>query len=557
MGSGFTIPDWKAQSEITVSQALPSLGEHSSERVNLLLLLLCFFQSSPLTLDLLWRGGTRQTRWNEQGEKEALAAYEIGLDHDLIRILSDYQELEQSIRKLEIAQVIRRVSLFDTPAFLLDRPISTRVIEGLSNDLMSFWMQQALLIASHCFPRKYLELEYVPHLCLLALILTYHRYRQMARRFFPHLQHTLNEFLDRESLQSLSDNAKADLVLSLIEASRLPGAERKHYAISQAKKLLQYSKDSYLHACVAQRECLISRVSGDSNQSTLTLSSFWTQFNSFEHTINQRVNAELGQLTLQSAISHIQNEELTKAIEALQTWQPLKPDSPSTMERVTLYHLNLKQGLAFRYQGAFSSSQACLHKAMLEVERDNLEDARASTTCNLADVYCELEDFVSAEKLLDAEIDHIESRGMKDTSDWYLLQISRAEVLLGQRQLDRAKPLCLEIQSYPCLSKFSNLRLSTLLARIYQVKRDWISARHYWTVALSRISAYPLVNGNSTKMILYSMKEVLRHGGDRKWSDEYGAQIKKLEEIKPERCEYWIPGLGRWYHQLTKNSAKL
>ena len=372
----------------------------------------------------------------------------------------------------------------------------------------------------------------------------------------PHLQHTLKEFGHYENLKILSDSAKVDLILSLVEASRFSDVKWKRHAIALAKKALQQVNDSYLHACVAQRDCAISRTFGDTDRSALALSSFATD--NYPHKIDPRINAELGQLTLQSAINYIHIEELAKAIEELQSWQPLNATSPSTAERIVLYYMDLWQGKVFRYQGQFSNSLACLQRALLETKHEgSLRDARPRLICDLGDIYCELGDALHAEHLLQTEIQRLDDRRKKNFKDWYLLQLSLAESLWEQGRFKEAETLCLGIQSSFRLSKLDKLRLSTLFGRIYYVQCDWSNAHYYWTKALSDISAYPLVNGHTSRVILYSMKEVLLHEGNLEWSTKYKDQINEMKVIKPGGCEYWIPGLGKWYHYLTTPSERL
>ncbi|KAI4166538.1 MAG: hypothetical protein LQ343_007969 [Gyalolechia ehrenbergii] len=533
-----TVPDWKVKSEAVALQVAPTLRQYNSEEISLLLVLLCFLESSQLTTDLLWRGSTHQKRWSQLGEATEVGAFEICLDRDLSTISSDHSGLSQLFQKLEAAHVIWVDS--STGMAALDQQVVARVIDGLPRTIKTFWMHQALLITIHGFPRKYLE----------------PKYRQVAKLHLPHLQHTLKEFGDCQNLKVLSDSAKVDLILGLVEASRFSDVGWKRHAIALAKKVLQQVNDPYLHACVAQRDCAVSRTFGDTDRSALALSSFATD--NYPHKTDPRMNAELGQLTLQSAINHIHNEELAKATEELRSWQPLNTTSPSTAERIALYHMNLWQGKIFRYQGQFSNSLACLQMALLETKHEgSLEDARPRLICDLGDVYCELGDPLYAEHLLEAEIKRLDDRGRKNFTDRCLLRLSRAESLWGQGRLEEAEALCSGIQSSPHLSKLDKLRLSTLFGRIYHTRCDWSNARHYWTKALSDISAYPLVNGYTSRVILYSMKEVLLQEGNLEWSTKYNDQIKEMKVIKPGGCEYWIPGLGKWYQDLTRPSERL
>lgn len=92
-------------------------------------------------------------------------------------------------------------------------------------------------------------------------------------------------------------------------------------------------------ACVAQRDCIICRISGDTDHSALALSSFTAD--NCQSELNPRMNAELGKHALQSEINHIQREELAKAIEELGTWHPLGETFCSKAEQLVLFHMDV------------------------------------------------------------------------------------------------------------------------------------------------------------------------------------------------------------------------
>ena len=83
------------------------------------------------------------------------------------------------------------------------------------------------------------------------------------------------------------------------------------------------------------------------------------------------------------------------------------------------------------------------------------------------------------------------------------------------------------------LSKLDKLGFSIFFGRIYHARWDWSNARHYWTKTLSDLSAYPLINGHISRMILYFMKEVLLQKSNFEWSTKYKDQIKEMKEIVP------------------------
>jgi len=140
----------------------------------------------------------------------------------------------------------------------------------------------------------------------------------------------------------------------------------------------------------------------------------------------------------------------------------------------------VRQAKVLRYQGRVSESLEYPQRSLLQSKHEAwFEDARPGLICELGDVYCELGDQLSAERLLEVEIKFQDDRGRKNSTDWCLLQLSRAESLLGHGRLDEDKTLCSELRQYSRLSKFDRLRLSTLFGRIYHDRSDWSNARHY------------------------------------------------------------------------------
>ena len=150
-----TVPDWKIQSETVILQVVPTLRQYNSQEISLLLMLLCFLESSQLTTELLWRGNTHQKRWNQLGETTEVGAFETCFDRDLGKMCSDHSGLNQLFQKFEAALIIRVDSFIKMTA--LNQQVVARVTDGLPRIIKPFWMHQTLLITIHGFPRKYLK----------------------------------------------------------------------------------------------------------------------------------------------------------------------------------------------------------------------------------------------------------------------------------------------------------------------------------------------------------------------------------------------------------------
>lgn len=114
---------------------------------------------------------------------------------------------------------------------------------------------------------------------------------------------------------------------------------------------------------------------------------------------------------------------------------------------------------------------------------------------------------------------------------------------------DNAEALYLEIQAHQLtesdLTRLGKLRLYVGLARISHLRSKWADAHRYWTEALALVNKhYPLHNGHTSAVILYSMHHVLSEMGDFEWSQRYLDEMKTMESVaKSGGCQYWIAGL--------------
>ena len=123
-------------------------------------------------------------------------------------------------------------------------------------------------------------------------------------------------------------------------------------------------------------------------------------------------------------------------------------------------------GRALRFHGEFKESLTHLQgsREIAERRKDLIfdEDLR-NLTCDLADTLRELDDPVSAEQHIRAEITR---------RDWNCgpssgrLGLSLAESLFAQRRFIEVQQFCLDIQSRPGLLKFEQLRLHITLAKL-------------------------------------------------------------------------------------------
>lgn len=541
-----TTSHWKAASLTAVSEALPQLGEAGSEGARILLVLLCFLTRSEVPLTLCIRGATPRKRWNGSGEIEEVEALHTGLVPELVHTLSSPADLNNALHFLQSESAISRNS--DTICFV-DPTISARISDNLPLELQSFWRLQALVIAFRSIPWKYLEFEYVLEFLLSRSVLTCPR--PLGNLFSAHVRHTVEAVRNHRGFQELEQNNRTDLALALLEASRVPGMEWKRFAIDQAKEVVRGLDDRYLQSCVAQRECVLYRITGDMGQAACAIDKATSVLGPIPATAEKKAHAAFGQIAIQHALNYIQVDDLLSATKELDAWQPLG-QTPSAIEEVTLFRKHIILGKISRFEGRFSDSLANLKRSKdLADLRHNLffNEDRHELVCNLADTLQELERPVDAERYLRNELALLNH---DCASLGRLLKLALAESLFSQKRYKEAQTICSEVQ-FPNLTKMEKLRLAILQAKLCHVSSHLEEAFHYWTEAMRAVSKFTHTKGQTTRIILLSICDILRRQGQHELELQSRDQLTTLEKLAGTGgALYWISGLRQWLDYLQK-----
>jgi tetratricopeptide (TPR) repeat protein len=330
----------------------------------------------------------------------------------------------------------------------------------------------------------------------------------------------------------------------------------KRFAVGQAEIAARGLEDRYLHSCIAQSQCLLSRIAGNMDQAASSLGDLGQGKRS--STVDIRMHSAIGQATIQQSLNCIQVEDLSAAKRLLEHWSPLG-QSPSPMEEVLLFRKDMMLGRVLRFQGEFAESLAHLERARKTAEqRKDLifdEDLR-DLTCDLADTLRELDDPASAEHHLRAEIER-RDWNCTSSSGRSLLELSLAEALFGQGRFKEAERLCLDVQSRPGLLKFERLRLHITLAKIRHVDSDNEDALSCWGEAMRAIGKFRLTNGRTTRIIVISICDTLRCLGHTSLVRDSLKEVATLDELaKPGGVQYWIAGLRHWLEYLQSRSLR-
>jgi hypothetical protein len=145
---------WKAPSLNAVAEAIPGSSGFHSDDANMLLLILSFFSTrNELTLDLLFRGAMPRKRWTSAGEVEELDATRVGLDQELIGLLSDTSRLARAFHELEASRSV----LSDSGSYSLNEDFGSCIRDHLPQECLAFWKLQALVVAYRAISWKFIE----------------------------------------------------------------------------------------------------------------------------------------------------------------------------------------------------------------------------------------------------------------------------------------------------------------------------------------------------------------------------------------------------------------
>lgn len=92
-------------------------------------------------------------RWTSAGEVEELDATRVGLDPELIGLLSDTSRLARAFHELEASRSI----LTDLGSYFINEDSVSCVRDNLPQECLAFWKLQALVVAYRAISWKFIE----------------------------------------------------------------------------------------------------------------------------------------------------------------------------------------------------------------------------------------------------------------------------------------------------------------------------------------------------------------------------------------------------------------
>ncbi|KAI8712832.1 hypothetical protein NCS52_01382600 [Fusarium sp. LHS14.1] len=494
---------------------------------NKLLDLSSFLAPAKIPLNFLIRGSTSRERWNSKGDIERVEASDVGLPSDLSRILSYEPRLVSIINRLPDAYLKTSDQLYE-----VDEEIADLTRKRHAPDDQTRWKNWALIVTYRSIPWKYLEpLSHDPTLA------------------FPHLKHTLEACQD--GFPGLSNAAKIDLGLTLIESSRFSDMAWKHYAVNQAKRVSVGVENQYLASRIALAECVLNRIEGSMLRSAANL----TPRSSEETAPDVRMHCIAGQYAIQRALNFMQVEALESAEEVLETWSPLN-ETPFPMEQAVNYRKTIIRGRSLRQRGELRDSIMQLNAGRrLKDEPGDIvlgEDLR-DLICELADGLRDYNFTGAAENVVRWEMErrrgsYIPAIGKN------LLELSLAEVAFSRGQYYNSEMLCLgALKEFPRL-KYEKMRAYIILAKVYHINSNFDQAHSYWMMALETIARFTTGCSRVTRMILRSL---CHSAGNDERREQYQKQLERLgPEDEADGVKFWISGMPEWNKYLQAREAE-
>ncbi|KAL9121255.1 MAG: hypothetical protein Q9187_002190 [Circinaria calcarea] len=389
-------------------------------------------------------------------------------------------------------------------------------------------------------------------------------YGDIGRSQLPHVHRVLKEYDKLTTLNPMVQSVRREVASMLLAASRFSDTSWKLHAINRVKDLLQGDSDCYMHAWAVHRESALLRMFGNPKQSNQALETFihGTVFPGHDVGLESdpKWNAQRGGLVVSFAENLIQDGDLTRAKNELLEWEPIYPKFPSTLESLVLRSRNVALGKILRCEGHFSDALSYLTDVLGESAYDQSYEGtgeRRLLLCNIADLYCELDQPTSAQEILQLELKEMSEGECKNVSSGRRVQLSLIESLLRLRMFDKAEesswnlePAYEAISNPDALTSISHFRLWTGLARISHLTCRWEEALPRWRRALKILEDRKWVPSYNSGIVRFSISHVLYKLQD---FQESSAMMEKAKiDLDSEGRKFWIVSLGSyWYDYIT------
>ncbi|KIL92326.1 hypothetical protein FAVG1_04735 [Fusarium avenaceum] len=316
----------------------------------------------------------------------------------------------------------------------------------------------------------------------------------------------------------------------------------RHAAVNQAKVLLRKSMPYYLHASVVLFRSILFRVDGDLAKSESHIRDFsWRgprPVTRRDHALGGRIHIS----QMENKFKCYDNVVPSFAYE----WEAEQP--LSTLDMEVTFRLQSTAARYFQSIGDFGAAKASLEQfislALIKPIRAN---SRRVLVGRLADVYCEVGEYLKAVEILQPELDGIDKCD-RERRGFRRLLLALVDANIGLTRLDAAESTLQELLGgmphVPDDINDQQLHIRMLLAsaRISHLSLDLGEAVLRWRIALEQVNNMHTL-GSSGGFIAAVIYLSLAHaelslgdkdGGHRSWTTG-------LKILASEKCEFWIP----------------
>lgn len=393
-----------------------------------------------------------------------------------------------------------------------------------------------------------------------------YRNGEIGRLLLPHLSRVLSEYdalcIEQGELVSFLP----ELASTLLAASRFSDVKWKVETISRTKKLLESGNDCFLDVWLAYRESSILRMSGMPQESDTILQKFLSHAatsSEEDFELTPRFNAQRGDIIISFSENLIYQGKLLEAKAELTKWRPLHTDR-STLESITQRARDITLGKVLRYQGLFEESLVLLEGIL----QDSLLDDYFEGTgwyrvllSGVADLYCELDRPVDAEKLLLRELTPMRESGTQNIATGRRLQVSLASTYLQRNKYAEAESLLEDLRRAFSSSggpEYTThdymFRVWVSLARVSHQQSHWEEALTRWRHALSASEHLKLNGGLNASLVRSSIAHALMMAG----REAVGADTPReaRQNMASESRVFWIPLFNSQWHAFIVANLK-
>ncbi|EXL98146.1 hypothetical protein NOF04DRAFT_6556 [Fusarium oxysporum II5] len=459
-----------------------------------------------------------QRRWNSGGEVDQTSAAQFGLPNTVVDLLYNEAMLSETIAG---PYVVDRIREDNTVAWSLSPELMSSFEEVLTPQTVEVLETTALKLICFVCPLCY----------------------EGNTDWSPLLKQEVWTILERLlKTCKISVSLRTHVIEAVLYFGERDSVALRHAAVIQAKILLRKSMPYYLHASVVLFRSILHRVDGELAKSEAHIRDFlWRG----PRPTTRRDHALEGRLHISQMENKIKcyDNDVPSFAYKWKAKQPL-----STLDMEVTFRLQSTAARYFQSIGDFDAARASLEQFLsLGRIKPIPENSHRVLLGRLADMYCEMGEYLKAIVILEPELERINTcdrmrRGFRR------LILALVEANIGLKQLDAAESTLEELLSDPppCPDDINDrqLHIRTLIAsaRIAHIRGDPGEAMLRWTLALAQVSHMHAL-GSSRGFIAAVCHLSLAHAqlstGEK---DEAHSSWKTgLKILASEKCEFWIP----------------